>query len=54
MIIITKDNIYNYLTEKDIDIIDETINNKTYFKSLYELIEDNRGKIIYNESSLIS
>ena len=29
-------------------MIDENINNKTYFKSLYDFIEDLSGKIIYN------
>jgi len=51
MIIITKDNISNYLTDHDINIIDTNINKKMYFIGLNELIKDNKDnncKIIYN------
>ena len=61
MIIITKDNISNYLTEKDINIIDKNINKKMYFSGLNELIKykkykkckkykkSKKCKIIYNQ-----
>jgi len=58
MIIITKDNISNYLTNQDINIIDKNINKKMYFNGLNELIKDNKYnkdkkdkkcKIIYNQ-----
>jgi len=48
MIIITKDNISNYLTEQDINIIDKNIKNEILFFSLNELIKDTKCKIIYN------
>ena len=48
MIIITKDNISNYLTDQDINIIDKNINKCYYFRGLNELIKDTNNKIIYN------
>jgi len=53
MIIITKDNISNYFTDQDINIIDKNINKKKYFTGLNELIKDKdnkykKCKIIYN------
>jgi len=54
MIIITKDNISNYLTNQDINIIDKNINKRMLFSGLNELIKDikdnkdNNCKIIYN------
>ena len=44
MIIITKDNISNYLTDQDINIIDKNINKKIYFSGLNGLIKDNKYK----------
>ena len=42
--IITKDNISNYLTDQDINIIDKNINKKIYFSGLNGLIKDNKYK----------
>jgi hypothetical protein len=52
MRIITKDNISNYLTDQDINIIDKNINKKIYFSGLNGLIKDKtwkKCKIIYNQ-----
>jgi len=49
MIIITKDNISNYLTDQDINIIDKNINKCYYFEGLNILTKDKKCKIIYNQ-----
>jgi len=50
MIIITKDDIYNYLTDQDLNKIDKNIKSKLYFYNLKESLNKSDAKLIlYNQ-----